>query len=209
MKYVVLVLLFFSCAAFSAETGSEGIARAFTHSDKGWDKEIKGVLPLKYTSFDRVALDKSTFSEVKTLYGTAQRYQSDSTATASNLLCYLSPDGHAVIFESNPLGGGTDVTAIIVAGKDVYRNKNCAQSSRIGKTPEIGGLASGLDKSAIESLLGASSYSDERFMVYRYIVVHRAKNNPRAEYHTISGVKIGLSAKGKVNWFKVYWVTAS
>lgn len=209
MRYIIVAMFIFSFAAFGAETGDEGIARAFKDSDKGWDKMQKGVLPSKFTSFGNVALDKSTLGEIETLYGTAQRYKSDTTATASDLLCYLSPDGHAVVFESGPLGGGSYVTAILVVGKGIYTHEHCSETNRIEKMPEIGGLAPGLDKAAVERLLGPPSYSDARFIVYRY-AAKRPLNNTKTGYFDItSGVEIGISAKGKVSWFQVYWVESS
>lgn len=205
MRYVVIVMVLFSCVAFGAEIGDEGIGRAFTHSDKEWEKEIKGVLPPKFTSLGKMSLTKTSFAEIVKHYGSTRKYRFVEKEGGDDLLCYVMPAGHAVVFVSGALGGWSDVTAILIAGKDVYRNKHCSRTDRIGKSPEIGGLAPGLEKAGVEHLLGAPSYSDERFMAYRYFVERPSKKDPNIiEYQVISGVEIGISAKGKVSWFKVY-----
>ena len=200
MKQISLLLLIFYCASCSAQS------IPFPFSDKGWEQQIKGLLPEKWHSVDRVKLYETTLDEIEDFYGKGVRFRKGGKNYSPYLQCYLVGNDYVAVFQSGPLGGWSTVTGILVAKKAVYGNDNCGGSIDLKIPLGISELKIGDDEGRVYDLLGQPSLKTGNLLAYRYEQkgVSKVKGSDNQNIYVTSGIEVGLD-KGQVSWIRVYW----
>ncbi len=195
-----MLSLIFYCALCSAQSIS------FPFSDKGWEQQIKGLLPEKWRSVDRVKLYETTLDEIEGFYGKGARFRNGDKNYSPYLQCYLVKNDYVAVFQSGPLGGWSTVTGILVAKKAAYGDENCGGSIDFEIPLGISELKIGDDEGRVYDLLGQPSLKMKNLLAYRYEQKggSKVKGPENQAVYVTSGIEVGLN-KGLVSWIRVYW----
>lgn len=117
------------------------------------------------------SIGKSTLNEVKHKFKSKTFYHESAVGTSLDVLCYRTPSGSTIAFESGPMGGASRLlTSVAINGpKEKYRLDHiCEKTSLIKSKLSIDGISLGMSPELVKRLKGAPSRQAGNTYYYRY-----------------------------------------
>lgn len=145
------------------------LASMLAHSAETINKK----LPDKELTVQGITLGKTTLNEVKNKFKSKELYRESYTGVSFDVLCFKTPNGSTIAFESGVMGGPEHIIDAISINSTLipYRlNKICEKSSAFKGKLTINGLSLGMSPDLIKSLKGKPTKSENDFMEYSYSV---------------------------------------